>query len=237
MKAIVITTAGGPEGLQLQQVEDPELKNDEVLIKVEATALNRADTLQRKGVHPPKVEVDMLRKWQFQLVKFFQSQNLKDAAGLPEVAYEPFVPIFSSNIYTVCWLIFLSEAHIYEFHPRFIFQVTIGVICPDIRPQRASLVICDPFLETNMTAIKISGNEEKLAFCKKLGADVASITRQRTLLHVLRKKPEGRVCCIALIGVDVILDCIGAAYLRRNLDSLNFDGRLCIIGLQSGAVA
>lgn len=37
-------------------------------------------------------------------------------------------------------------------------------------------------------------------------------------------------------GVDVILDCVGAAYLQRNLDSLNFDGRLCIIGLQSGAV-
>lgn len=39
-----------------------------------------------------------------------------------------------------------------------------------------------------------------------------------------------------MAGVDVILDCIGAAYLQRNLDSLNFDGRLCLIGFQSGAV-
>nr|GEZ01095.1 quinone oxidoreductase PIG3 [Tanacetum cinerariifolium]GEZ09331.1 quinone oxidoreductase PIG3 [Tanacetum cinerariifolium] len=53
MKAIVITTPGGPEVLKLQQVEDPVLKDDQVLIKVEATALNRADTLQRQGLYPP----------------------------------------------------------------------------------------------------------------------------------------------------------------------------------------
>lgn len=53
MKAVVITSPGGPEVLQVQDVEDPELKDDEVLIKVEATALNRADTIQRKGLYPP----------------------------------------------------------------------------------------------------------------------------------------------------------------------------------------
>lgn len=53
MKAIVIATPGGPEVLQLQHVEEPEFKDDEVLIKVEATALNRADTIQRKGLYPP----------------------------------------------------------------------------------------------------------------------------------------------------------------------------------------
>ncbi len=53
MKAIVISSPGGPEVLQLQEVEDPELKDDEVLIKVEASALNRADTVQRRGAYPP----------------------------------------------------------------------------------------------------------------------------------------------------------------------------------------
>ncbi|KAK0580036.1 hypothetical protein LWI29_035464 [Acer saccharum] len=52
MKAIVITTPGGPEVLRLQEVEDPQIKDDEVLIKVEATALNRTYTLQRKGSYP-----------------------------------------------------------------------------------------------------------------------------------------------------------------------------------------
>ena len=53
MKAIVITSPGGPEVLKIQEVDEPQLKDDEVLIKVEATALNRADTFQRKGVYPP----------------------------------------------------------------------------------------------------------------------------------------------------------------------------------------
>lgn len=55
MKAIIITSPGGPEVLQLQEVEDPEIKDDEVLIKVEAAALNQGDIYQRKGLYsPPK---------------------------------------------------------------------------------------------------------------------------------------------------------------------------------------
>lgn len=53
MKAIVITEPGAPEVLQLREVEDPEVKEDEVLIRVHATALNRADTLQRLGSYSP----------------------------------------------------------------------------------------------------------------------------------------------------------------------------------------
>lgn len=53
MKAVVITTPGGPEVLQLQEVEDPQFGDDDVLIRVAATALNRIDTLQRKGSYPP----------------------------------------------------------------------------------------------------------------------------------------------------------------------------------------
>lgn len=53
MKAIVITEEGGPEVLQLQEVAEPQIKDNEVLIRVAATALNRADVLQRQGKHPP----------------------------------------------------------------------------------------------------------------------------------------------------------------------------------------
>ncbi|XP_072954180.1 uncharacterized protein [Typha angustifolia] len=53
MKAVVVTNPGGPEVLKVREVEDPAVGDDEVLIKVEATALNRADTVQRKGSYPP----------------------------------------------------------------------------------------------------------------------------------------------------------------------------------------
>ena len=55
MKAIVVTTPGGPEVLQIQEVTEPTLQSDEVVIEVAATALNRADLLQRRGQYePPK---------------------------------------------------------------------------------------------------------------------------------------------------------------------------------------
>lgn len=53
MKAIVISEPGKPEVLQLRDVADPEVKDDEVLVRVLATALNRADTLQRLGLYNP----------------------------------------------------------------------------------------------------------------------------------------------------------------------------------------
>ena len=53
MKAVVIATSGDPQVLQVQEVGNPEIGDVEVLIRVDAAAINRADTLQRKGLHPP----------------------------------------------------------------------------------------------------------------------------------------------------------------------------------------
>ena len=53
MKAIVISEPGEADVLELQEVDDPIIKDDEVLIKIVATALNQADTVQRKGSYPP----------------------------------------------------------------------------------------------------------------------------------------------------------------------------------------
>lgn len=53
MKAIVIRIPGGPEVLELKEVPDPVLKEGEVIIKITATALNRADIIQRRGSYPP----------------------------------------------------------------------------------------------------------------------------------------------------------------------------------------
>src|SRR5688572_24087501 len=53
MHAVTITEAGGPEALAWTEVDDPVLGPDEVLIDVVASAVNRADLLQRAGAYPP----------------------------------------------------------------------------------------------------------------------------------------------------------------------------------------
>ena len=61
MQAIIFDNAGGPEVLTLRQVPDPDPSPEQVLVRVRATALNRADTLQRQGQYPPPVgESDIL---------------------------------------------------------------------------------------------------------------------------------------------------------------------------------
>jgi NADPH:quinone reductase-like Zn-dependent oxidoreductase len=53
MKAIMVTHPGAPEVLQLSEVPDPTPSPEELLVRVRASALNRADTLQRRGLYPP----------------------------------------------------------------------------------------------------------------------------------------------------------------------------------------
>ncbi|GLT57073.1 hypothetical protein SLA2020_300720 [Shorea laevis] len=244
MKAIVITTPGGPEVLQLQEVEDPQVNDGEVLIKVEATALNRADTLQRKGSYPPPkgaspypglecsgtvVAVGKnVSRWKVgdqvcallsgggyaekvavpagQVLPIPPGIALKDAAGLPEVVCTVWSTTFMMSR--------LSAGETFLIHGG---SSGIGTFAIQIAKEKGAKVF--------VTA----GSEEKLAFCKNLGADVCINYKTEDFVTRVKEETGGK-------GVDVILDCVGAAYLQRNLDSLNFDGRLCIIGLQSGAV-
>ncbi|TXG47311.1 hypothetical protein EZV62_026605 [Acer yangbiense] len=73
-----------------------------------------------------------------------------------------------------------------------------------------------------------AGSDEKLAFCKKLGADVCINYKTEDFVARVKEETGGK-------GVNVILDCVGAPYFQQNLDSLDFDGRLFIIGTQGGA--
>lgn len=72
-----------------------------------------------------------------------------------------------------------------------------------------------------------AGSEEKLAFCKDLGADVCINYKTEDFVARVKEETGGQ-------GVNVILDCMGASYYSRNLDSLSVDGRLFIIGFMGG---
>ncbi|KAE8652808.1 hypothetical protein Csa_022862 [Cucumis sativus] len=244
MKAVVISEPGEAEVLQLQEVDDPIINEDEVLIKVEATALNRADTLQRKGFYPaPKGSSPYLglecsgiiqalgknvSRWKVgdqvcallsgggyaekvavpagQLLPIPPGVSLKDAASLPEVACTVWSTVFMTSR--------LSRGETLLVHGG---SSGIGTFAIQIAKYQGAKVF--------VTA----GSEEKLAVCKDLGADVCINYKTEDFVARVKEETDGK-------GVDVILDSVGASYFQRNLESLNLDGRLFIIGTMGGAV-
>ncbi|KAK6264792.1 Alcohol dehydrogenase-like [Theobroma cacao] len=245
MKAIVITSPGDPEVLQLQEVEDPKIKDDEVLIKVEAAALNRGDIYQRQGFYPPPQGAspypglecsgiiqsvgENVSRWKVgdkvcallsgggyaekvtvpagQVLPVPSSVSLSDAASFPEVACTVWSTVFMMSRLCAGERLLIHGG-----------SSGIGTFAIQIAKFKEAKVF--------VTA----GDEQKLAFCKDLGADVCINYKTEDFVARVKEESGGK-------GIDVILDCVGAAYLQQNLDSLNVDGRLFIIGSLSGFVA
>ncbi|XP_048229975.1 quinone oxidoreductase PIG3 isoform X2 [Ricinus communis] len=237
MKAVVITTLGGPEVLQLQEVEDPQIKDDEVLIKVHATAVNRADTLQRLGKHPPPkgaspypgLECSGTIEAVGKLVSRWKVGD-EVCALLSGGGYAEKVAVPAGQVLPVPPGISLKDATAF---PEVACTVWSTVFMMSRLSAGETFLIHGGSSGIGTFAIqmaKYQGSQEKLAACKELGADVCINYRTEDFVARVKEETNGK-------GVDVILDCMGASYLQRNLDSLNVGGRLFIIGFMGGAVA
>ncbi|PKU75993.1 quinone oxidoreductase PIG3 [Dendrobium catenatum] len=244
MKAVEITTPGGPEVLKLQEVDEPEVADGEVLIKVEAAGVNRADTVQRKGSYPPPKGASpfpglecsgtvisvgrSVDRWKVgdqvcallsgggyaekvavpagQVLPVPKGISLSDAASFPEVACTVWSTVFMMSR--------LTAGETFLIHGG---SSGIGTFAIQIAKYYGIRVF--------VTA----GSEEKLTACKNLGADICINYKTEDFVARVKEETGGK-------GVDVILDNVGGAYFQRNLNSLNLDGRLFIIGFQGGTI-
>lgn len=244
MKAIVITTPGGPEVLKLQEVEDPKIKDDEVLVKVAATALNRADTLQRQGKYPPPkgdseypglecsgtieaVGKDVTR-WKIgdQVCALIGGGGYAEKVAVPAGQVLPIPPGLSlqeaasfPEVACTVWSTVFMMSHLSSGETFLVHGGSSGIGTFAI--QIAKYLGVRVFVS--------AGSEEKLAACKALGADVCINYKTEDFVARVKEETGGK-------GVDVILDSVGASYFQRNLDSLSVGGRLFIIGFMSGSV-
>jgi putative PIG3 family NAD(P)H quinone oxidoreductase len=245
MHAIVITEPGGPEVLRWQEVDDLTPGPGEVLINVAASAVNRADLLQRQGLYPPPpgeseilglecsgtvaalgTGVTSVAVGQHvtallagggyaeqvvvpigQLMSVPEGVDLVTAGGLPEVACTVY-----SNL--------VLEANLREGQWVLIHGGGSGIGTMAIQVARA----------LGARVAVTAGSESKLETCEQLGAEVLINYREADFVAVMSEATNG-------LGVDVILDNMGAAYLQRNVEALARNGRLVIIGMQGGVQA
>ncbi|WAP51688.1 NAD(P)H-quinone oxidoreductase [Arthrobacter sp. ATA002] len=245
MRAVVITTPGGPEALQLQDVPAPVPGPGEVLIDVAAAGLNRADVLQRQGHYPvpagaseyPGLEVS--------------GRVAAVGAGVEGLAVGADV---------VALLTGGGYAEQVNVPAGQVLPVPAGMdlVTAAALPETAATVFSNLFMAAGVTegdsvlihggaggigtmAIQMvaafgavplvtAGSAEKLELAKSLGARVLINYRDEDFVERVREATGGR-------GADVILDVMGAKYLQRNLEALAVSGRLVIIGLQGGTKA
>ncbi|XP_051191865.1 uncharacterized protein [Lolium perenne] len=246
MKAVVISSPGGPEALEVREVEDlPAPGDGEVLVKVAAAGVNRADTVQRQGKYPPPPGASLY-------------PGLECSGTI--LALGPNVPSRWAVGHQVCALLTGGGyAEKVVVPAGQLLPVPEGVSLTDAAglPEVACTVWSTVFMTSHLSpgesflihggssgigtfAIQIAkhlgikvfvtaGSEEKLAACKDLGADVCINYKTEDFVARIKEETDGK-------GVDVILDNIGGSYLQRNLNSLAVDGRLFIIGFMGGVV-
>lgn len=245
MKAMVITSPGGPEVLQLNEVPDPQMGPDEVVLEVTAAAVNRADLLQRQGQYPapegappwPGLEASGVIRAVGAGVTGW-SVGEQACALLSGGGYAEQVAVPVGQLLPIPRGVSLQDAAAL---PEVACTVWSNVFLLAGLKRGELLLIHGGASGIGTMAIQLAksfgarvavtaGNPDKLARCRELGADVLIDYRQQDFVAEIRKASAGR-------GADVILDIMGAAYLARNVDALAVKGRLVIIGLQGGVTA
>jgi putative PIG3 family NAD(P)H quinone oxidoreductase len=246
MRAVVLDGFGGPEVMRLDEVERPRPGPGQVLIKVAATSVNRADLQQRSGNYaPPPGESEVLGLEVAGVISQLgegvagwqagdRVMTLVGGGGYAEYATAPastLMPVPEgidlvraagiTEVFVTAWLNVFREAALKPGETLLVHGGASGVGTAAIQLARA--------LGPSPVIVTV-GDDTKAEACKELGADHVILYKQEDFAERVLALTGGR-------GPDVILDHIGAAYLEPNLRCLAIYGRLVIIGLLGGAKA
>lgn len=242
MPAIEIRAFGPPENLRPCTRPIPVPGPGEVLLRVHAAGVNRPDIMQRKGLYPPPPGASDIPGLEVAGTVVATGAGviapgpgdavcaLTTGGGYAEycLAEAPLcLPIpegldmlgaasLPETFFTV-WSNLFDRARLRAGETLLAHGGTSGIGVAAIQLARAF----------GATVFATAGSPEKCRFCEELGA-IAIDYRAEDFAEAVAARTAGR-------GVDVILDIVGGAYLRRNLSCLATDGRLALIALQGGA--
>lgn len=245
MKAVVITQPGGPEVLNVMDIPEPTWGPEDLLVSVKATALNRADVIQRLGRYPmpgPKPAHDV--------------PGLEFAGEVVGVGER--VAGFAEGDRVMGLLAAGGYAEMVATHHRLVVKVPDNLSWHEAGSiPEVFITAHDAFLQCNLVAgervlvhaagsgvgiagiqiakamgaslvVSTAGSEEKLAAARELGMDVGVNYRTQDFAEEIERVTGG-------LGVDVILDVIAADYWDRNMRALAIKGRMIIVGSLSGS--
>ncbi|MER5213983.1 NAD(P)H-quinone oxidoreductase [Streptomyces sp. NPDC002838] len=242
MHAITIPEPGGPEALVWDEVPDPVAGEGEVLVEVVASAVNRADLLQRQGFYDPppgssphpglecsgriaalgtgvsgwavgdEVCALLVGGGYAEKVVVPAGQLLPLPKGL-DLVQAAALPEVVCTVWSNVFMI----AHLRPGETLLVHGGSSGIGTMAIQLAKA----------VGAKVAVTAGTKEKLDRCAELGADVLINYREQDFVAEVKEATGGA-------GADVILDIMGAKYLDSNVRALAVNGRLAIIGMQGG---
>jgi len=246
MKAIILSRFGGPEVMQIGDTETPEPKPGQVRVKVMATSVNRADTVQRQGKYPPPAGESEILGLEVAGVVDAVGDGVRDRQpGEPVMGlvagggYAEYALAYQHHLMPIPKSLSFHEAaaipEVYITAFLNIFRIakandgdTLLLHGGGGGVNTAAIQLCRTLL--NDSRIAVTASAAKTDRVRKLGVDHVIDYQNQDFAKEVQRITDGA-------GADVILDHIGAAYLHRNLTALAVGGRLVIIGLMGGAVA
>jgi putative PIG3 family NAD(P)H quinone oxidoreductase len=237
MHAIV---AESSDQLVWQEVPDVSAGSGEVLIKVAAAGVNRADVLQAAGKYPPPPGASEIIGMEVSGVIAQVGPGVSGWSVGQEVCallagggYAEHVAVPAGQVLPIpdgvdlvdaaglpevactVWSNLVLTAHLSGGQLLLMHGGASGIGTHAIQVARA----------LGARVAVTAGSADKLEFCRQLGADITINYRDEDFVARLREESD---------GADVIFDIMGAAYLDRNIDALATDGQLVIIGMQGG---
>ncbi|MET1005313.1 MAG: NAD(P)H-quinone oxidoreductase [Propionibacteriaceae bacterium] len=243
MLAIIATEPGDPDVLELQEVETPRPGPGEVLVKTAAVGVNRADLMQRQGHYPPPPGASPIiglecsgeiaeigsgvTGWEVgdacvallagggyaEYVAVPKGQVIEPPDGIDRITAGGLLEV-AATVQSNLRLGNLTEGDFFLVHGG-----SSGIGSFAIQYAKA----------LGATVVTTAGSDEKLDYCRSVGADLA-ISYREDWAQAAQELSGGH-------GLDVILDTMGAKYLQQHVSLLAVDARLMVIGLQGGTTA
>lgn len=242
MKAVIVKQPGGAEQLQFQDFPKPRVKSGELLIKVKGSAINRTDIISREGkssyLSNPILGIEVAGEVveagsgteievgahvmglvngggyaEYVVMPADRAMRIPEHFSFAEAAAIP--EVFLTAYQTLFWLGELTDQDTVLIHAG---ASGVGTAAIQLAKQL-----------TRAKIITTAGSQEKLDFCRSLGADICINYKQQSFAEEVLKATNNQ-------GADVILDFIGASYWKENLKSLKIDGRWVLIGVLGGTV-
>jgi putative PIG3 family NAD(P)H quinone oxidoreductase len=243
MRAVTLPSYGDASVLTLADVEEPEAGPGEVLVDVVATAVNRADLLQRQGLYPPPPGAppypglecsgrvaalgEGVTGWAVgdEVCALLSGGGYAERVAVPAGQLLP-VPAGVSlqeaaSLPEVVCTVWSNVFMLARLQPGEVLLVHggtsgIGTMAVQLAARHGARVLCTV------------GSPDKARRAEQLGAERAVRYRDEDFVEVVREVAG---------GADVVLDSLGASYLARNVQVLRTGGRLVVIGLMGGTTA